>query len=113
MKRWSDVLSVKRRPRGPAKRRRPKNNKDIPGMYLASLRTTVPAHPDLLAPSTCARTVRRTVTTSNGCVSGQVAKPNDVAQSSTALAASPARSRECRSSDAVPTTTSSPASGSA
>lgn len=50
MKRWNDVLSVKRRLRGVGSRRRSRNNKEKPGMYLASVRMTVPAHPDLLSP---------------------------------------------------------------
>ena len=49
MRRWSDVLSVKRRLRGLG-RRRSRKNVEIPGMYLASVRMTVPAHPDLLTP---------------------------------------------------------------
>jgi len=50
MKRWSDVLAVKRRLTGLRGLRRTRKQADEAGMYLASLRRTVPAHPDLLTP---------------------------------------------------------------
>lgn len=50
MKRWSDVLAVKRRLTGLRGLRRNREQADEAGMYLASLGRTVPAHPDLLSP---------------------------------------------------------------
>src|SRR4051812_13727370 len=61
---------------------------------------------DRVPPSTLSRTTARVPPTSSGWLSGQVARPSAVAWSSTALAASPARSRESVSSEAVPTTSS-------
>ncbi|GAB3899825.1 hypothetical protein GCM10029964_086280 [Kibdelosporangium lantanae] len=50
MKRWSDVLAVKRRLTGLRGLRRTRKQANDKGMYLASLSRTVPAHPDLLTP---------------------------------------------------------------
>jgi hypothetical protein len=50
MKRWSDVLAVKRRLTGLRGLRRNRKQASDTGMYLASLGRTVPAHPDLLTP---------------------------------------------------------------
>lgn len=50
MKRWSDVLAVKRRLTGLRGLRRNRKQANDKGMYLASLSRTVPAHPDLLTP---------------------------------------------------------------
>ncbi|GAB3887492.1 hypothetical protein ACFQ1S_45085 [Kibdelosporangium lantanae] len=44
MKRWSDVLAVKRRLTGLRGLRRNRKQANDKGMYLASLSRTVPAH---------------------------------------------------------------------
>ena len=62
---------------------------------------------DSVPSRTCSATTARVWPTSSGWLRGQVARPRAAACSSTALAASPARSRDRVSSEAAPSTSSS------